>query len=127
GLTCDNLVAAEVISPAGEIVRASDDQNPELLWGLRGGGGNFGAAPQTEFRPAPLERVVGGRLEYEGEGVAEALRLFRELAIGGPRELSIQAQLTTDASLAPQLVVVPCYTGAAGGEPEAPPAARARA
>jgi FAD/FMN-containing dehydrogenase len=117
GLTCDNLVAAEVISPRGEIVCASDDQNPELLWGLRGGGGNFGVVTQAEFQLHPLDRVVGGRLEYEGEGMAEALRLFRELAIGGPRELSIQAQLTTDASLALQLVVVPCYTGA--GYPEA--------
>jgi len=70
-----------------------------------------------EFRLHPLERVVGGRLEYEGERVATALRLFRELAIDGPSELSIQAQLTTDASLAPQLVVVPCYTGD-GEEPE---------
>jgi FAD/FMN-containing dehydrogenase len=118
GLTCDNLVAAEVVSPAGEIVRATDDQNPELLWGLRGGGGNFGVVTRAEFRVHPLERVVGGRLDYEGEGVAEALRLFRELVVGGPRELSIQAQLTTDASLGLQLVIVPCYTGA-GAEPEA--------
>src|SRR5262249_39338194 len=58
-----------------------------------------------------LGHVVGGRLEYEGEGVAAALRLFRELVIECPRELSIQAQLTTDVYLAPQLVVVPCYTG----------------
>jgi FAD/FMN-containing dehydrogenase len=108
GLTCDNLIAAELVTPAGEIVRASDDQNPELLWALRGGGGNFGVVAQAEFRLHPLERVVGGRLEYEGEGVAEALRLFRELATDGPRELSMQAQLTTDASLAPKLVVVPC-------------------
>jgi FAD/FMN-containing dehydrogenase len=118
GLTCDNLVAAEVVSPIGEIVRATDDQNPELLWGLRGGGGNFGVVTEAEFRLHPLEQVVGGRLEYESEDVAEALRLFRELAVGGPRELSIQAQITTDASLAPQLLVVPCYTGA-GDEPEA--------
>src|SRR5512132_292224 len=111
GLTCDNLVAAEVVSPGGKIVRASDDQNPELLWGLRGGGGNFGVVTQAEFRLHPLERVVGGRLEYEGEDVAQALRLFRQLAIDGPRELSMQAQLTTDASLAPQLVVVSCCTG----------------
>src|SRR5207247_1559120 len=111
GLTCDNLIAAQLVTPAGEIVRASADQDPELLWGLRGGGGNFGVVALAEFRLHPLERVVGGRLEYEREGVAQALRLFRELAIEGPRELSIQAQLTTDASLAPQLVVVPCSTG----------------
>jgi FAD/FMN-containing dehydrogenase len=118
GLTCDNLIAAELVTPAGEFVRASEDQNPELLWGLRGGGGNFGVVTQAEFRLHPLEWVVGGRLEYEGEGVAEALRLFRELAVGGPRELSIQAQLATDASLELQLAVVPCYTGT-GEDPEA--------
>jgi FAD/FMN-containing dehydrogenase len=117
GLTCDNLIAAELVSTAGEIARASDDQNPELLWALRGGGGNFGVVAQAEFRLHPLERVVGGRLEYEGERVAAALRLFRDLAIDGPRELSIQAQLATDATLVPQLVVVPCYTGA-GDDPE---------
>ncbi len=118
GLTCDNLVGAEVVSPGGEIVRASDDQNPELLWGLRGGGGNFGVVIEAEFRLHPLERVVGGVLEYEGEDVAKALRLVRELAGHGPRGVSIQAQLSTDASLAPQLGVVPCYTGAEE-EPEA--------
>jgi len=111
GLTCDNLLAAELVTPAGEIVRASEEENPELLWGLRGGGGNFGVVVRAEFCLHPLEHVVGGRLEFEGEGVAEGLRLFRKLASDGPRELSIQAQLTTDASLAPQLVVVPCYTG----------------
>ena len=118
GLTCDNLVGAELVSPTGELVRAADDQHPELLWGLRGGGGNFGVVTRAEFRLHPLEQVVGGRLAYQGEGVAEALRLFRELAAAGPRELSIQAQITTDASLAPQLLVVPCWTGE-GRDPEA--------
>jgi FAD/FMN-containing dehydrogenase len=117
GLTCDNLLAAELVTPAGEIVRATSEENPELLWGLRGGGGNFGVVTEAAFRLHPLERVVGGRLEYEGEGVAEALRLFRDLAIDNPRELSIQAQVMTDASLTPQLVVVPCHTGE-GDDPE---------
>ena len=117
GLTCDNLVAAEVVSPMGEIVRAND-QNPELLWGLRGGGGNFGVVTRAEFRLHPLEQVVGGRLAYQGEGVAEALRRFRELAAGDSCELSVQAQITADASPAPQVLVVPCYTGA-GQDPEA--------
>ena len=113
GLTCDNLIAAELVTPAGEIVCASEDENPELLWGLRGGGGNFGVIVQAKFRLYPLERVIGGRLVYEGEGVALALRLFRGLAIDGTHELSIQAQLSADESLAPTLVVVPCYTGLA--------------
>jgi FAD/FMN-containing dehydrogenase len=111
GLTCDNLLAVELVTPAGEIVRASEDENPELLWGLRGGGGNFGVVAQAEFRLHALERVVGGRLEYEGDRVAQALRLFRDLATDGPRELSIQAQLSTDESIAPKLLLVPCYTG----------------
>jgi FAD/FMN-containing dehydrogenase len=111
GLTCDNLVGAEVVTPVGEVVRASPDENAELLWGLRGGGGNFGVATRLELRLHPLERVVGGRLAYGGEGVREALRRFRDVAAGAPRDLSCGALLDMDESLAPVLIVAPCYTG----------------
>jgi FAD/FMN-containing dehydrogenase len=117
GLTCDNLIAAELVTAAGETVNASAEENPELLWGLRGGGGNFGVVTRATFRLHPLERVVGGRLEYAGEEpVREALRRFRDIATDGPRDLSIQAQVTTDESMTPELGVFPCYTG--DGEPD---------
>jgi FAD/FMN-containing dehydrogenase len=114
GLTCDNLVGAELVTPDGSVLRASVDENAELLWGLRGGGGNFGVVTRLEFRLYPLQRVVGGRLAYGGKGVREALRRFRDVAAHSPRDLSSQATLGVDESLAPALVVMPCYTGLHG-------------
>jgi len=111
GLTCDNLVGAELVTSDGTQVRASEDENAELLWGLRGGGGNFGVATRLEFRLHPLERVLGGRLVYSGKGVSGALRDFRDLALRAPRNLSCGALLMVDESLEPMLIVSPCYTG----------------
>jgi FAD/FMN-containing dehydrogenase len=118
GLTCDNLIAAEIVTPGGDVVRASPEENDELLWGLRGGGGNFGVATRLEFRLHPLARVVGGRITYRGAGLAEALRRFRDLAGRRPRDLSCQALLVLDDSLEPVVIVTPCYTGSDGGPAE---------
>ena len=107
GLTCDNLVGATLVTPDGAVVEA----DAELLWGLRGGGGNFGVATELQFRLHPLERVVGGMLGYAGDGVRDALRTFRDLVARSPRDLSCQAVLTVDESLTPILTVVPCSTG----------------
>jgi FAD/FMN-containing dehydrogenase len=116
-LTCDNLVGAELVTPDGTRVRASEDENPELLWGLRGGGGNFGVATRLEFRLHPLETVVGGSLTFGGNGVRDALRRFRDVVSSSPRDLSCQAVISLDGSLAPVVAVLPCYTGSAG-DPE---------
>ena len=111
GLTCDNLVGAELVTPDGSVVRASPDENPELLWGLRGGGGNFGVATRLEFQLHPLRRVLGGLLSYARTGVGDALRRFRDLAAHAPQDLSCQAMVALGESLAPTLTVAPCYTG----------------
>jgi FAD/FMN-containing dehydrogenase len=117
GLTCDNLVGAEVVTPAGKVVHASEEENPDLLWGLRGGGGNFGVATRIEMRLHPLERVVGGRLVYSGDGVREALRLFRDFDARARSDLGCQAQLVIEEPLTVELELIPCYTGS-DGEPE---------
>jgi FAD/FMN-containing dehydrogenase len=120
GLTCDHLIGADVVTAGGDVVRAGDGGDPELLWGLRGGGGNFGVATELRFRLHPLERVVGGRLTFAGrEGVKEALRRFRDVVAEAPGELSCGGLLATDPDSGTVVgIISPCYTGA-DGEPEA--------
>jgi FAD/FMN-containing dehydrogenase len=118
GLTCDNLVGAEVVTPDGRVVHAGLDENADLLWGLRGGGGNFGVATRLDFRLHSVDGVVGGLLTYAGEGVRDALRLFGDVAARSPRDLSCQAILYVDESLAPMLLVAPCFTGRDGDSKE---------
>jgi FAD/FMN-containing dehydrogenase len=117
GLTCDNLVGAELVTPDGTMIRASPDEDPELLWGLRGGGGNFGVATQLEFGLHPRDSVVGGLLTFGEKGGREALRRFRDVVADSPCDLSCQAGISADESLAPVVVIAPCYTGTAS-DPE---------
>ncbi len=115
GLTCDNLIGAEVVTPDGSVVSAGAGGDEALLWGLRGGGGNFGVATRLDFELFPLDNVVGGRLVFQGPDVRDALRVFRDAVASAPRELACQAVLGVDDSGSPTLLVAPCYTGA--GEP----------
>jgi FAD/FMN-containing dehydrogenase len=111
GLTCDNLVGAELVTPDGSVVHAGLDGHTELLWALRGGGGNFGVATRLEIRLHALDHVVGGQLAYRGKDVSDALRRFRDIVAGSPGDLSCQAVIGVDEALEPALVVAPCYSG----------------
>jgi FAD/FMN-containing dehydrogenase len=79
GFACDNLVSADVVTADGKFVRASADENPDLLWGLRGGGGNFGIVTSFEYQLHPVgPMVLGGMLLWPREVAGELYRLYRD-------------------------------------------------
>ena len=88
GLACDNLLAVELVTAAGETVRASEAQNAELFWGLRGGGGNFGVVTSFEFRLHAVNEVVGGLMLFEASRAAEVMRSYRDYVHACPDELT---------------------------------------
>ena len=90
GLACDNLRAVQVVTADGRVVEANEDQHPELLWALRGGGGNFGVVTQLEFDLHPVgPEVFGGLLLHPAERGREVLALWRDAMTDGPEELSL--------------------------------------
>ena len=95
GLACDNLLAAEVVTADGEILRVDDTTDPDLMWGLRGGGGNFGVVTSFTYRLHPVAAVPGGVVFFPGERAPEVLRLYRDLGAVAPRELSLVAVQVT--------------------------------
>src|SRR3954451_1028969 len=96
GLACDNLIAADVVTADGQLVRASEDENPELLWGLRGGGGNFGIATSLEYRLHPVgPMVLAGPIFFAGERAEEILRFYRDWVRELPDEMTTLVNLTT--------------------------------
>jgi FAD/FMN-containing dehydrogenase len=89
GLTIDNLLAAEVVTAGGQVLRASSEENAELFWGLRGGGGNFGVVTAFELRAYPLAPgFFAGNLVYGRPRWAEALRAWRDWSPRLPDELT---------------------------------------
>ena len=96
GVTCESMLSAEVVTADGKVVKASADDNPDLFWGLRGGGGNFGAVTEFEFRIHPVGPIVmGGMLVYPRERAGEVLRIYRDFVEQAPDEVGGGAALIT--------------------------------
>ncbi len=87
GLACDNLVSAEVITASDEIVRASDEENADLFWGIRGGGGNFGIVTEFELRLHPIGPVLSVQLRYGARDGPTVLDAYRDVMASAPPEL----------------------------------------
>lgn len=96
GLTCDNLVSAEVVTADGRVLRATNYENRDLFWGLRGGGGNFGVVSEFEYRLHPVGEVLGGLVRYPFEYAREDVRLFRGVMVDAPDELTCMLNLEKD-------------------------------
>jgi FAD/FMN-containing dehydrogenase len=88
GFTCDNLVKAEVVTADGRQVIASEEENSDLFWGLRGGGGNFGVVTAFHLRLHPLGPIVfGGQLIYPAPMATDLLRFYRDFILDAPDEV----------------------------------------
>jgi FAD/FMN-containing dehydrogenase len=95
GLACDNLISADVATASGEVVRTSSASEPELLWGLRGGGGNFGVVTSFEFRLQRVGPVVGGLALFPIERGHDVLRMYREWSADLPDAFTTLAGVVT--------------------------------
>jgi FAD/FMN-containing dehydrogenase len=96
GLTCDNLLSAEVVLADGRVVRASERENGDLFWGIRGGGGNFGIVTEFDYRLHPLGPIVlAGMALWPIERAGEVLRAWRDYVDDAPDELSTGCAVVT--------------------------------
>ncbi|HEX7107065.1 MAG TPA: FAD-binding oxidoreductase [Acidothermaceae bacterium] len=120
GLSCDNLLEADVVTANGELVRANEDENADLFWALRGGGGNFGVVTTLKFRLHQVKDVYGGVMFYEAERSGDVLRFFRShiadapLAFGGFPAFQIAPPLPfipENRHGEPFVVIVACWSG----------------
>lgn len=96
GLTCDNLLAVELVTASGDVVRASADEHPDLFWALHGGGGNFGVATAFEFALHPVgPTVLAGLMLWPGSRGRDIVELMREMMADAPDELALAAVYLT--------------------------------
>jgi FAD/FMN-containing dehydrogenase len=125
GLACDNLVSAEIVTAEGQLLSCSDDENEDLFWALRGGGGNFGVVTSFEYALHPVADIVGGPTVFRLEG--DVLRGFDEFIARAPEDLGAILGLALappfpfvpeEWHLKPVAVVISCWTGAAGDADE---------
>jgi FAD/FMN-containing dehydrogenase len=86
GLSCDNLISAEVVTADGMRTIVSETEHPDLFWALRGGGGNFGVVTAFEFRLSPVSTIYGGPIFFERENIPDVLRFYREFIADAPEQ-----------------------------------------
>ena len=114
GLALDNVKAMDIVTADGQLRHASRDEYPDLYWGLRGGGGNFGVVTNFEFALHPMQRqVVGGSLVFPIARAAELLRAYAEISHTAGDDMYIDAVLAAPRGQPGVVVIATCYSGPA--------------
>lgn len=112
GLACDNLASVDVVTADGKVLRASRDENRDLFWGLRGGGGNFGIATGFEYRLHEAgPTVLAGPLIFPFARAREVLDLYTEFTATTPDELNVDCAIIAPPGGKPMLILEVCYSG----------------
>lgn len=112
GLTCDNLLAAELVTAEGRRLRASSEENPDLFWAIRGGGGNFGIVTAFEFRLHPVGPMIyGGMVAHPLERAPEVLRFYRDYCASNLDEVNTACAMMTTPDGAKVIAVAACHCG----------------
>jgi FAD/FMN-containing dehydrogenase len=95
GLTCDNLLSVDVVTADGRYIVASASEHPDLFWGVRGGGGNFGIVTSFKYRLHPVSTITGGMIIYSASQFQDTLRFYRDFCATAPDELTTLATFFT--------------------------------
>jgi FAD/FMN-containing dehydrogenase len=111
GLTCDNLLSADVVTADGKLLVASASEHTDLFWGVRGGGGNFGIVTSFEYQLHPVGPVLAGMLLYPFAQAKEALAYYRDFAKAVPDEVNTMGGLLTSPDGDLMAVIAVCYNG----------------
>jgi len=111
GLSCDNLLSADLVTADGQFISASANENADLFWGLRGGGGNFGVVTSLEYQLHPVGPVFAGIVAYPIQKAKMVLDLFRQVTSAAPDELAADLVLITLPDGTPIVGMNICYNG----------------
>ncbi len=111
GLSCDNLISAELVTAEGEVLVASNSENAELFWGLKGGGGNFGIVTSFTYRLHPVSTVLGGMILHPMSNAKEVIQFYREFIKTAPDELTLYAAFIHTPDGMQVCGYVGCYSG----------------
>ena len=120
GLSVDNLISADVVTANGKLIHASDEENADLFWAVRGGGGNFGVLTNLEYRLHPVDMIYGGPMFFEVDSARDVLNLYREFIADAPEQFGgfFGWQIAPPLPFIPEdrhgdtfCMIVSCWTG----------------